>query len=76
MTQSYYKKMFKQLRVKPTKLKVHLKHGSPKARTCGKAKRRCKVTGRVGGHIRKYNLGLCRQQFREIATDLGFKKYN
>jgi len=76
MTQSYYKKVFKQLRAKPTKLKKFIKHSSPKERTCGLAKRRCKVTGRVGGHIRKYGIGVCRQQFREIATDLGFKKFN
>ncbi|MFT4312024.1 MAG: 30S ribosomal protein S14 [Candidatus Woesearchaeota archaeon] len=76
MTQSYYKKVFKQLRVKPVKLKKYLKHSSPKQRTCGRALRRCKVTGRVGGHISKYNLGVCRQQFREMATKIGFKKYN
>lgn len=76
MTQSYYKKVFKQLRAKPTKLKKFLKHSSPKERACGKAKRRCRLTGRVGGHISKYKLGLCRQAFRDIATKIGFKKYN
>ncbi|MFT4312784.1 MAG: 30S ribosomal protein S14 [Candidatus Woesearchaeota archaeon] len=76
MTASYYKKVFKQLRVKPTKLKKFVKHSSPKVRTCGKNLNRCKLTGRVGGHIRKYNIGLCRQSFREVATKIGFKKYN
>lgn len=76
MTASYYKKVFKQLRAKPVVLKKYLKHSSPKDRTCGRSKRRCRITGRVGGHISKYRLGLCRQSFREIATKIGFKKYN
>ena len=31
--------------------------------------------GRTGAHIRRYGLHLCRQCFREHATDLGFKQY-
>jgi small subunit ribosomal protein S14 len=76
MTTSDYKKAFKQLRVKPVKLAKYKKHNSPTERTCGVALRRCTRCGRIGGHIRKYGLGLCRQCFREIAPKLGFKKYN
>lgn len=35
----------------------------------------CRRCGRKGGIIRKYNLMYCRQCFREIAEELGFKKY-
>ena len=76
MTQSDHKKMYKQLKVKPTKLKKYIKHNAPKQRSCGKANKKCRVTGRVGGHISKYGLKLCRQEFRDIATKIGFKKYN
>ena len=75
MSYSNYKKEFKQLKAKPIKLKKFLKHNSPKERTCGFSKQRCVRCGRIGGHISKYNLGLCRQCFREIATKIGFKKY-
>ena len=76
MTTSDYKKAFKQLEVKPAKLKKFLKHNSPKKRTVGKALRKCRRCGRNGAFIQKYNLGLCRQCFREIAKKLGFKKYS
>lgn len=76
MTYSNHKKAFKQLRVKPAKLKKYIKHNSPKQRSCGRTTKRCVITGRIGGHIGKYGLSLCRQEFRDIATKLGFKKYN
>jgi len=76
MTYSDYRKVFKQLKTKPAKMQKFIKHNSPKKRSCGISLRRCKRCGRVGGHIQKYGLHLCRQCFREIATKLGFKKYN
>lgn len=76
MTYSYYKKPFKQLRTKPAKLKKYIKHNTPKERSCGMSTQRCRRCQRIRGHIKKYGLDLCRQCFREIATDLGFKKYN
>jgi hypothetical protein len=33
-----------------------------------------KVCSNQGGIIRKYNLNICRQCFREYATDIGFVK--
>jgi len=75
MTTSDYRKMFKQLKAKPVKLRKYLKHNSPKERSCGSSLRRCKRCGRFKAHISKYGLHLCRQCFREIALDLGFKKY-
>lgn len=75
MTTSDYKKVFKQLKNKPAKLKKFLKHNAPKQRKFGINYRHCKRCGRVGAHIQKYGLGLCRQCFREIAKGIGFKKY-
>lgn len=76
MTTSNHKKVFKQLKAKPEKLKKFIKHNSPKERTCGVALRRCKRCGRAKAHIKTYGLGLCRQCFREIASKIGFKKYS
>ena len=75
MTTSDYRKEFKQLDAKPAKKKKYIKHNSPKKRKCGVATKKCVRCGRNRGHISKYNLHLCRQCFREIATRLGFKKY-
>ena len=76
MTQSNYKKAFKQLKAKPIKLKKFIKHNSPKQRSCGFTIKRCVRCGRIKGHISSYGLDLCRQCFREIAVDLGFKKFS
>ncbi|MBW2976671.1 30S ribosomal protein S14 [Candidatus Woesearchaeota archaeon] len=57
-------------------MKKFLKHNVPKKRSCGRSLRKCKRCGRIRGHISSYGLGLCRQCFREVATDLGFKKYS
>jgi small subunit ribosomal protein S14 len=76
MTYSSHKKAFKQLRAKPFILKKFLKHNAPKERNSGKAKKKCIRCGRMGAHISKYGLHLCRQCFREIAPKIGFKKYS
>ncbi|MDP2750403.1 MAG: 30S ribosomal protein S14 [Nanoarchaeota archaeon] len=52
------------------------KFNTPKKRSVGVVKKKCKRCGRVGGHVGKYGLGLCRQCFREIATKIGFRKYS
>ncbi|MCL4325405.1 MAG: 30S ribosomal protein S14 [Candidatus Thermoplasmatota archaeon] len=36
----------------------------------------CTRCGRKRGIVRKYGLFICRQCFREVAHDLGFKKYS
>jgi small subunit ribosomal protein S14 len=76
MTAKNYKKMFKQLTAKPVKYKKFLKHNSPKPRKFGAGSRKCKRCGRYGAHIQKYDMHLCRQCFRDIATDIGFKKFS
>lgn len=76
MTYSDYRKAFKQLRAKPFKMKKYEKFNSPKKRTTGTARHRCRRCLRIGGHVSKYGLHLCRQCFREIAPKIGFKKYN
>ena len=76
MTYSNYEKVFKQLKVKPAKIKKYIKHNAPKQRVFGKMARRCKLCGRTGAHIRNYGIDLCRQCFRLNAKNLGFKKYS
>ncbi len=41
----------------------------------GKGSLKCRRCGRFGGIIRVCGLYYCRQCFREIAKDLGFRKY-
>ena len=76
MTASDARKMLKQLRPKPAKFNKYLKHNMPKKRAVGRSNIKCSRCGRVGGHIRKYGLNICRHCFREIATKIGFKKYS
>lgn len=76
MTTSNHKKVYKQLKVKPAKMKKFQKHNSPKKRTTGISLRRCKMCGSTRAHISKYNLNLCRRCFRDNAQKIGFKKYS
>lgn len=76
MTASDWRKITKQLKSKPAVLKKYLKHNKPKSRKFGITSKKCEVCGRFGAHISQYNLNLCRQCFRELAEDLGFKKYS
>jgi small subunit ribosomal protein S14 len=66
----------KQLRRKPVVMQKFLKHNKPKERKFGIAKKKCERCGRFGAHISSYGLNLCRQCFREIAEEIGFKKYS
>lgn len=76
MSYSNHKKIFKQLKSKPAKIKKFKKHSTPKKRSCGLNNFRCSRCGRIRGHIKSYGLNLCRQCFREVAPEIGFKKYN
>lgn len=76
MTASDWRKITKQLRKKPAKLKKFVKHNKPKDRAFGIACKKCEKCGRQGGHVGQYGLNLCRQCFRELAPELGFKKYS
>ncbi|KAL1589885.1 Small ribosomal subunit protein uS14 [Cladosporium halotolerans] len=44
-------------------------------RTYGKGSRECRVCTHKAGLVRKYGLNICRQCFREKATDIGFHKH-
>jgi len=76
MTASDWRKILKQLRKKPVVMKKFIKHSKPKDRKMGVAARKCERCGRFGGHIKQYNLNFCRHCFREIALEIGFKKYS
>ena len=75
MTTSNFKKVFRQLTHKPFKLQKYIKHNAPKKRGCGFTTRHCRRCGRHKAHIDSYGLDLCRQCFREVSTEIGFKKY-
>ena len=36
----------------------------------------CRDTGREQGLVGKYDIWLCRQSFREMAREIGFRKYS
>lgn len=76
MTTSDWRKVTKQLRSKPAVLKKFLKHNKPKERKFGISTKKCENCGRFGAHLSQYGLNLCRQCFRELAPELGFKKYS
>lgn len=76
MAASDWRKILKQLKNKPEKMAKFLKHSKPKERKTGIAKNKCERCGRFGAHISSYGLNLCRQCFREIAEEIGFKKYS
>jgi len=46
-----------------------------KERKFGKGSIKCRICNKRRGVIRKYGLSYCRQCFREIAKELGFKKF-
>jgi small subunit ribosomal protein S14 len=48
--------------------------GDQSAAETGQAEE-CQRCGRNQGLVGKYDIWLCRQCFREIARDMGFKKY-
>ena len=76
MTASDWRKITKQLKSKPAILKKFIKHNKPKDRKFGISTKRCERCGRLGSHVGQYDIHLCRQCFREIAVELGFKKYS
>ena len=76
MTASDWRKLLKQFARNPAKRAKYIKHNKPKVRTTGIARKKCEKCGRHGAMISSYGLNLCRHCFREIAEDLGFKKYS
>lgn len=71
-----FEDLLKQVKNKPSKLEKFMRFNKPKERKFGKGKYKCRICGNHRGIIRKYNLMYCRRCFREIAEDIGFKKYN
>jgi len=76
MTTSDAKKAFKQLNAKPVKKAKFIKFNLSKKRSCGIALKKCRNCGRSRGLINKYGISLCRQCFREIGPNIGFKKFS
>lgn len=76
MTASDWRKLHNQLKSKPAVAKKFLKHNKPKDRKIGVAIHKCEKCGRIGAHVGQYGLNYCRQCFRSIAQEIGFKKYS
>lgn len=76
MTTSDHTKVLKQIGHKKGKHEKYLKHNTPKKRNHGRNTKKCSFCGRTGAHISKYGLSICRQCFRDNASQLGFKKYS
>ncbi len=51
-------------------------HEGEEARTATGQHHECRRCGREQGLVGKYDIWLCRQCFREIAREMGFKKYS
>lgn len=45
-------------------------------RKYGKNSHTCRLCGNNERVIRRYGIMVCTRCFREVATDIGFKKYN
>ncbi len=76
MTASNWRKTLDSLKAKPVIAERFLKHNKPKDRKMGVASKKCGRCERFGAHIKSYGLNLCRHCFREIAVEIGFKKYS
>ena len=76
MTVSNYKNILNVIKNKPGKIQKYNKHNVPKSRSCGAANNKCQICLRVGGHVGKYGISLCRHCFRDYAQKIGFKKYS
>lgn len=75
MTAKDWKKQFKQVSHKKAERIRQLKFNKPKDRKYGRGTRKCVICGRRKGIIRRYSLMICRQCFKEVAPEIGFKKY-
>jgi len=75
MTASDWKKALKQLKNKPVIMQRFIKFCKPKERKFGRSVSKCTRCGRLGAHVGSYGIHLCRQCFREIAPEIGFKKF-
>ena len=63
------------IKVGKTKKERFLRHNKKKKRSCGIDRYKCPRCGSNWGYVSKYGLNICRRCFRNIAKDLGFKKY-
>jgi len=54
---------------------IFMKLTSGDERYKGKGNRVCRNCGNSRGLIRKYRLRVCRRCFREMAENIGFRKY-
>ncbi len=70
-----YERILKTLKNKPAKSKRFAKFNAHKLQPHDMKARKCTRCNRMEGHIRIHGLNYCRECFREVAPELGFKKY-
>ncbi|MBN1923925.1 MAG: 30S ribosomal protein S14 [Nanoarchaeota archaeon] len=75
MTAKDWKKSFKQVAHKKAESTRQLKFNKPVEKKYGRGRRVCSICGRRGALIRRYELNVCRQCFKDIANGIGFKKF-
>ncbi len=73
--ESAYERILRTLEKKPAKKARFIRFNSRKQRKYGIATHRCVRCGRFEAHISVHGLNYCRECFREVSKDLGFKKY-
>lgn len=70
-----FERIAKTLKGKPAKYKRFIKFNKHKMQPHDKRQNACTRCNRPEAHIKIHGLNYCRECFREIAEDIGFKKY-
>ncbi len=70
-----FERIAKNLTGKPAKYSRFVRFNKHKLQPHDLRFRRCIRCGRSEAHIGVHGLNYCRECFREVAKDLGFKKY-
>ncbi len=70
-----FERIAKNLKGKPAKYNRFLKFSKHKTQPHDARTRKCVRCNRAEAHISIHGLSYCRECFREVAKDLGFRKY-
>jgi small subunit ribosomal protein S14 len=70
-----FERIAKTLKGKPVKYNRFIKFSSHKIQPHDARSRKCIRCNRPEAHIGIHGLNYCRQCFREVAKDIGFRKY-
>ncbi|MGC8516381.1 MAG: 30S ribosomal protein S14 [Candidatus Acidifodinimicrobium sp.] len=70
-----YERILNSLQNKPVKRARMMRFNKPKERPYGLGKNRCVRCNRHEAHIKIHGLNYCRECFKEVSKEMGFKKY-